>query len=104
MSIAETAKLEVDVAKMLSEKLQVDLQDPETDLIEAGLLDSLMFVDLLLNLERNFGIVITLENLELDHFRSIRRIAEFLGAAAGASDGTDQPAAPTTAAQQQSIL
>ncbi len=66
------------LTQLFAEKLQVDVPSIDTDLLEEGLLDSLSFVDLLLCLEREFGTVITLEDLELDNFRSVARIAAFV--------------------------
>jgi acyl carrier protein len=53
---------------------------PDTDVFESGLLDSLAFVDLLGALEHEFGVTIALDDLEVDNFRSIDRIAEFIAA------------------------
>ena len=83
--MVDTSGLRDQVAKILSETLKIDVQDPETDMIEAGLLDSLMFVDLLLHLERTFNIAFTLETLDLDHFHSIRTIVEYIGPMAAGS-------------------
>ena len=51
----------------------------ETDLIESGTIDSLTFVELIAHLEREFSIRIPLDDLDLNHFRSIVRIGEFIG-------------------------
>ncbi len=66
------------LTQLFAEKLHVDVPSLDTDLLEEGLLDSLSFVDLLLCLEQEFGTVITLEDLEIDNFRSIATIAEFV--------------------------
>jgi len=69
------ADLTARVSAIFSEVLHVEVASTETDLFEAGLLDSLAFVELLLQLERVFGVTTSLEDLELDHFRTIARIA-----------------------------
>ena len=51
---------------------------PSTDLLESGLLDSMSFVELLLNLEQRFGYSPNLADLDLEHFRSINKIAELV--------------------------
>jgi acyl carrier protein len=61
--------------------LNVRVPDPDTDLIEEGLLDSLMLVELIVHLEERYGIVVSLDDLELDSFRSLRRVSEFITAA-----------------------
>ena len=66
------------LTQIFAEKLHVDVPSLDTDLLEEGLLDSLSFVDLLLCLEQEFGTVIRLEDLELDNFRSVARIAAFV--------------------------
>jgi acyl carrier protein len=66
------------VQRLFVETLNVDVPSPDTDLIEGGLLDSLALVELLFALEREFAVTIALENLDIDSFRSIRTIAEFV--------------------------
>jgi methoxymalonate biosynthesis acyl carrier protein len=66
----------------------VNLQVPavESDLFDTGVLDSVTFVDLLLHLEREFGVKCSLEDLDLENFRSIGRIADFI-CSSGAAKG-----------------
>lgn len=62
-------------------ELNLDVPDPDTDLIEEGLLDSLMLVELIVHLEDRYGIEVSLDDLELDHFRSLRRVSQFIATA-----------------------
>ncbi len=66
------------ILELFLEKLHLEIASIDTDLFETGLLDSLSFVELLLNLEQEFGIKISLEHLELENFRSVSRIAQFI--------------------------
>jgi acyl carrier protein len=66
------------VQRLFVETLNVEVPSPDTDLIEGGLLDSLALVELLFALEREFAVTIALENLDIDTFRSIRTIADFV--------------------------
>jgi methoxymalonate biosynthesis acyl carrier protein len=66
------------IAALFSRTLNLDVPSIETDLFETGVLDSLAFVDLVLALERHFGVTTSLDDLETDNFRSIVRIAEFV--------------------------
>lgn len=70
--------VETRIAHILSTSLHLDIPSAEMDLFETGAVDSLAFVELLLRLEQEFGISVSLEDLELDHFRTIRRIAQFI--------------------------
>jgi acyl carrier protein len=51
---------------------------PDLDLIESGTIDSVTFVELISHLEQEFSIRIPLDDLDLDHFRSITSIGEFI--------------------------
>jgi acyl carrier protein len=66
------------VQRLFVETLNVEVPSPDTDLIEGGLLDSLALVELLFALEREFAVTIALENLDIDTFRSVRTIAQFV--------------------------
>lgn len=78
------------IARVFSGLLKLDIQSVDTDLFESGILDSLAFVELLLQLEREFGVTTSVEDLELDNFRSIARIAEFVSTRI--AGGTSTPA------------
>lgn len=66
------------VAALFAEKLQIEVSSAESDLFEMGVLDSLKFVELLVHLEEEFGTKCSLEDLEIDNFRSVARIAAFV--------------------------
>lgn len=83
--MGDAADVEATIGRILSNHLHLDIPSTELDLFEAGVLDSLAFVELLLHLEQEFGITVSVEELEVDHFRTIRRIAEFLLARNGSS-------------------
>jgi acyl carrier protein len=80
------------IVALFSEKLHVEVASLETDLMQSGALDSLTLVELLLYLEQGLGIKIPLEDLDLDNFRSIARIAEFLGKNGHGNGSPNNPA------------
>jgi acyl carrier protein len=66
----------------------LELPSPEIDLFETGAVDSLAFVELLVHLERDFGVKVALDQMEIEHFRSVERIATLiLNGAAAPLDG-----------------
>ena len=89
--MAQLSSLRDRIRKIFCEKLHIDPAADEVNLFEDGALDSLMFIDLLLHLEQDFGVKITLENLEIEHFNSVAKIAEFIAAANGQKDGRSVP-------------
>lgn len=88
---AAAAAADIDLQSTITEifvaRMHLEPPDPHADLFEAGILDSLAFVDLLLHLERELGFRCAPEDMELDHFRSVDRIARFVHA--GATRRTD---------------
>ena len=69
------------------EKLNIKVPAPDTDLIESGLLDSMQIVELLLQIEQQFGLRIDLERVEFDDLRSVSRIAGLIGGSGSAAAG-----------------
>jgi acyl carrier protein len=68
------------IMTLFRDRLAVEVTDADIDLIEVGLMDSLMLVDLLTLLEEEYHITIDLSELDIDNFRSPVTIARFLGA------------------------
>jgi len=68
------------------ENLHIDAPPPDTDLFESGTIDSLQLVELLLQIERRFGVQIAVENIDLDNLRTLGRIARLVAAQQSSSD------------------
>jgi acyl carrier protein len=66
------------ITRLLSEKVHIVPPSLEADLLESGLLDSLTLVELMSSLEEQFGIHISFDDIEIDNFRSVKNIAEFV--------------------------
>jgi methoxymalonate biosynthesis acyl carrier protein len=66
------------VCRLFVEKLDIRVPSEDTDVIEAGLLDSLALVELLFEIEREFGVALPLDNLEVENLRTPRRIGAFI--------------------------
>ena len=71
------------------ESLHVEAPSPDTDLFETGILDSLQLVELLVQIERCFGLKIGIEDIDLDDLRTLAGIAALIAArTAGAGTQT----------------
>ncbi len=66
------------IIRLLSERVHIETPSVDTDLMEAGLLDSLSLVELMTGLEEQFDIRISFDEIEIDNFSSVSRIVEFL--------------------------
>lgn len=89
--MSEVVPLQQRVLSLLSEDMQLPVSDPATDLIDEGVLDSLVFVDLIARLEEAFSFEIDLADLEIDEFRSVEQIARYVASATGASESEPLP-------------
>ncbi len=72
------ATIQSQVKSILSDVLNADVPSQDTDLIESGMLDSLALVSFILELETTFGLSISYDNLEIDNFRTIKSIGQFV--------------------------
>ncbi len=61
------------INNIFSDVLLRDVDSPKTDLFETGILDSMALVELLLNLEQQFGLTIDIIDLDLENFRSMEK-------------------------------
>jgi methoxymalonate biosynthesis acyl carrier protein len=77
-----SADLVARVATILRQRMAIDVDGPDTDLIAGGYLDSLAFVELLAHIEAEFSFRVRIEDLELEHVRTIAKIASFVAARA----------------------
>jgi acyl carrier protein len=85
------------------DSLHVSVPSPDTDLLDNGLIDSLQIVELLLQLEEQFGFKASLDEIDLDDLRSLRRLAALVAAniRSSGSAALSQTAAKATSAGQQ---
>jgi D-alanine--poly(phosphoribitol) ligase subunit 2 len=74
------------------ECFHVEVPSPDTDLLETGVLDSLQFVELLMQLEQRFGFRVKVEDINLDDLRTLERIARLV-ATGGAATATSAASA-----------
>lgn len=66
------------VSELLRTTVSIEVSSPDLDLIENGLLDSLTFVEILFSIEVTFGVEIGVGGFEIDDFRTVRKIADFV--------------------------
>lgn len=78
--MADDTEVQTRLARIFAERLDVEVPAADTELFETGILDSLRFVELLAALEEAFGLRVSVNELEIDDFRSLARIADFLAA------------------------
>jgi D-alanine--poly(phosphoribitol) ligase subunit 2 len=79
IDIARAARVteETDIARaarVFEEALSVAAPDPDVDLVQSGLIDSLGLVTLLFEVEREFGVRVPLESLDVEDFRTIANL------------------------------
>lgn len=66
------------VTAVVSDRAGIKVPDAEADLLDAGLIDSLALVTLIVAFEDSFGVQLPLDDFDIDRFRSVASIADFL--------------------------
>jgi methoxymalonate biosynthesis acyl carrier protein len=82
----DEARIIQELAMILHEQLHLELPDSATDLLATGLLDSLAFVSLLFAIEERFGVVVDVNELSLDDFRTLSSISAYIQSHGGGSE------------------
>jgi D-alanine--poly(phosphoribitol) ligase subunit 2 len=89
--MSDSNRLREQIAGVFAGALHLDVPAFDTDLFETGVLDSLAFVELLLQLEREFGVTTSVDDLEVENFRSINSIADFVRARTASAGPLAEP-------------
>ena len=76
--MVESKRTSVRIMQLLRDSLSLDLPDTDTDLVDSGLIDSAGFMELFVTLEKEFSIRIERDDLDLDNFRTVDRLAAFV--------------------------
>jgi D-alanine--poly(phosphoribitol) ligase subunit 2 len=63
---------------LIGDALTVDVPGADVDLFDAGLIDSLGLVTIIAEIEVEFEVELSLDDFDVDRFRTIERIAEYL--------------------------
>lgn len=72
------------VTTQLNPKASVDF-DPEMNLLESGVLESMMMIELIVWLEETFGVEIETEDLTPENFNSLSAMVAYLDSVAARS-------------------
>ena len=72
----ELERLRTGIFEIFVERFDTRLASGEVDLLEARLVDSVKLVDLVLEIEQRFGVALPFEELEIEDFRTVSRLAE----------------------------
>ena len=81
MPEAPTGSVTAQLTDLVRDQLGVEVPSPDTDLVAAGLLDSLALVTLIVGIEDTFGCRLPLDDFDIDRFRSVDAMAAFLAEA-----------------------
>lgn len=74
----ESTQLHQQLTDLFTNRLNLEVPSVEADLVDTGVLDSLTLIDLLLSLEQEFGVEVSLEEVAIDNFRSIANITQYV--------------------------
>ena len=69
-----------EIRRIFSIKLFIEVGSVDADLLDTGVIDSVILVQLMPELETAFGITLSLEEVDIDDFRSVASIAQLVSA------------------------
>jgi acyl carrier protein len=78
MVATDNEVLHVRLRAFFSEKLSVQISSIDANLVQTGILDSLALVELLAYIEKEFETEIPLDDVGIEDFHSIAKIAEYV--------------------------
>lgn len=67
-----------EIMELLEDRLGIVAASADEDLFDSGALDSLAFVNLLMEIETSFGIPIQLDEVDFEEFATVAGIAGFV--------------------------
>jgi len=69
-------QLQRQITHIFAARFDTKLESDEVDLLETGLVDSVRIVELVLEIEQRFDVSLPFEELEIEDFRTVPRLAE----------------------------
>jgi methoxymalonate biosynthesis acyl carrier protein len=79
--VPDAAALIAQLDEMFRDVLNLAVPSPDADLIDSGLIDSLALVELLFAIEQRFSVDLAVEELEIESFRTLNRLATVIAQA-----------------------
>lgn len=78
MTAIDESEIKLAIRKFISTSVAMDQLNDDDDLFESGVVNSLFAVQLLTFLERTFGIVVDMDDLEIANFKSLNATTAFV--------------------------
>lgn len=76
--------------KLFADTFHIDVPGADTDLLDNGVLDSFQFVEMLMQLEQEFGFQVDIQTIDLDDLRTLKRIAGMVRKSSPGINGADR--------------
>ena len=74
--MSQQEQLQRQIADIFAGRFDTKLDSDDVDLLETGIVDSVKIVELVLEIEQRFGVSLPFEELEIEDFRTVPRLAE----------------------------
>ncbi|MCP5106952.1 MAG: acyl carrier protein [bacterium] len=78
--ISENSKLPQDIIRhYILENVNMPALDDDFDLFESGIVNSLFAIELMTFLEKSFSVKVTMDDLDMENFKSVDAASQFVG-------------------------
>ena len=78
MIVNDTNQVKATVREFINNSINIDGLGDDANLFESGIVNSLFAVQLMTFVERDFGIEIGMEDLDVENFKSVSATADFI--------------------------
>ena len=75
---AETIDIAGSITAFIKKSINLAVVDPDEDLFDSGIVNSLFAIQLVTFIEKTFGVVVTADDLDIDNFKSVNAIRQFV--------------------------
>jgi acyl carrier protein len=79
MNTNNSSQVEEIIRNFINNSVNIDALGDDENLFESGLINSLFAVQLMTFVERKFGIEISMDDLDVENFKSVNATAAFIG-------------------------
>ncbi|CAN5469170.1 N/A [soil metagenome] len=76
--LTRSSTIKEKIKDFISKSISVNDVDENEDLFDSGIVNSLFSIQLVTFVEKNFGINVTVDDLDMDNFKSVNAINKFV--------------------------
>jgi methoxymalonate biosynthesis acyl carrier protein len=77
-ALLENVSIKESIKEFFSKSINISALDEEEDLFDSGIVNSLFYIQLVTFIEKNFLITVTTDDLDMQNFKSVNAVYDFV--------------------------